>query len=56
MGKCKIISNDGGGLYTVDLLPDFTYVDAQIVKLQLQLDEIDNVELINLESEYLAEK
>ena len=56
MGKCKIISNDGGGLYTVDLLPDFTYVDAQIVKLQLQLDEIDNVELINLEAEYLAAK
>ena len=56
MGKCRIISHDGDGLYTVQELPDFTLIEAEIARLTAELSDIDNVELINLEIAYLLAK
>ena len=56
MGKCRIISHDGDGLYTVQMLPDFSIIEAEIAKLTAQLSDIDNVELVNLEIAYLLAK
>lgn len=56
MGKCSIISHDGDGLYTVQMLPDFSLIETDIAKLDATLLDIDNVELINLEAAYLEAK
>jgi len=56
LGKCRIISHDGDGLYTVQMLPDFSIIEAEIAKLTAQLSDIDNVELVNLEIAYLLAK
>jgi len=56
LGKCRIISHDGDGLYTVQMLPDFSIIEAEIAKLTAELSDIDNVELVNLEIAYLLAK
>jgi len=56
LGKCSIISHDGDGLYTVQMLPDFSLIETEIARLTAQLSDIDNVELINLEIAYLLKK
>lgn len=56
MGKCKIISHDGDGLYTVQPLPDFTLIDADIDRLTAELSDLVNVEYIELENAYNEKK
>lgn len=56
MGKCSIISHDGDGLYTIQMLPDFSLIESDILRLTAQLSDIDNVELVNLELAYLLKE
>lgn len=54
MGKCKVVSHDGDGLYTVQMLPDISIIEADIAKLEADLLALDTVEIVALESAYTA--
>ena len=56
MGKCKIITHDGSGLYTVLMLPDYSRVDTEIGSVNGKLIDVTNVELVQAEADYLEKK
>lgn len=56
MGNCRIINHVGGGLYLVQPLPDFSISEADIKKLDAQVNDIDEVELVQLEAEYIDKR
>lgn len=57
MGKGRIVSNDGSGLYTVEIIFDTARVDAQKIKLASRITELEDqitlkrAEILNKQAE-----